>query len=428
MVGLLAIAIAATVVFFAFKGLAPDLRQWDKQLFVQELARRARATNDVAVRRTIVSQLGELTPASLVLLAEFAADPQASFADVAQTEIDRLQTHWEIVAEETIDHREIFREMAVLAEALATRIDEFGPAGRRWLAQLAVRMVEQSERAPPQLAVRLLAACDRAISEAPTAPRSTPITPMRPQQAMAVPLPSPTIDLNAVEPRGKVARPPSENPLRAKKDMQDDPPTEVPDRELGPITIEPDRSASVDQPRTTVRVNEYPEPKPLPKPLPKPQPTPSEPPTAASPAELVEIPSPTQMRAIRRNLRRMSIAELRDELLADNRYLQAAARAEWSHRLRHGAAPVESLSGGATSDVPTTPAIEALQELPSAEVRGQLRELLRDADPQIRLEALTALATADDPRLEEFARELAVGDEDSRVARLANKILQSLRR
>jgi hypothetical protein len=62
--------------------------------------------------------------------------------------------------------------------------------------------------------------------------------------------------------------------------------------------------------------------------------------------------------------------------------------------------------------------------LPAAEARRLLRWFVTDADAEVRLHALTLLATTGDPHLAEIARERAVEDADPRVADLATKLMK----
>ena len=50
--------------------------------------------------------------------------------------------------------------------------------------------------------------------------------------------------------------------------------------------------------------------------------------------------------------------------------------------------------------------------------------MLADTNAEIRLRALTSLATTGDPQLSELAREIATRDEDPRVAELATELMR----
>jgi hypothetical protein len=68
--------------------------------------------------------------------------------------------------------------------------------------------------------------------------------------------------------------------------------------------------------------------------------------------------------------------------------------------------------------------IERAATLPTSDARLLLRWFLADDDADVRLQALTTLATSGDPKMAEIARRCAVEDADPRVAELASKLLK----
>ena len=71
--------------------------------------------------------------------------------------------------------------------------------------------------------------------------------------------------------------------------------------------------------------------------------------------------------------------------------------------------------------------VEDVSILPAASALRFLRLLLNDTNADVRLRALTALATTNAPNLSALARELALRDEDPRVSELASRLLQPTR-
>jgi len=71
--------------------------------------------------------------------------------------------------------------------------------------------------------------------------------------------------------------------------------------------------------------------------------------------------------------------------------------------------------------------VEAVSTLPADNTRRWLRWLLKDNAAEVRLQALTALATTNDPQLFHLAREMAVADQDARVSELASRIMRQVR-
>jgi HEAT repeat protein len=69
-------------------------------------------------------------------------------------------------------------------------------------------------------------------------------------------------------------------------------------------------------------------------------------------------------------------------------------------------------------------AIERAATLPTRDARLLLRWFLADDDADVRLQALTTLATSGDPKMAEIARRAAVEDADPRVADLASRLMR----
>ncbi len=68
--------------------------------------------------------------------------------------------------------------------------------------------------------------------------------------------------------------------------------------------------------------------------------------------------------------------------------------------------------------------VEQTAELPSASARRLLRLMLEDSHADIRLRALTTLATTNDPQLASLAKEITLRDKDPRVADLAAELMR----
>jgi hypothetical protein len=69
--------------------------------------------------------------------------------------------------------------------------------------------------------------------------------------------------------------------------------------------------------------------------------------------------------------------------------------------------------------------LERAAQLPPTDARKVLRWFVADEDAEVRLQALTILATTGDPQLAELARERAVEDADPRVAAFASELLRT---
>ena len=128
-----------------------------------------------------------------------------------------------------------------------------------------------------------------------------------------------------------------------------------------------------------------------------------------------------------KSLRPLSMRELLLQMNAADKFTAAAIREVFAER---GIAAEELAV--ATRLLAADPAeriklIDELKVLPARTARRWLRELLIDADAEVRLKALTALATTNDPELRSIARDIAVRDTDRRVAEMATQIMRQTR-
>jgi hypothetical protein len=145
---------------------------------------------------------------------------------------------------------------------------------------------------------------------------------------------------------------------------------------------------------------------------------------AAPQATGLDVPSPLEMRHARQRLRELSAQDL--IMLADTATKFEAAAARDALRLRGYSEAMLRL----TRELRQLPAIERRQALeraaglPASDAQRLLRWFVADEDAEVRLQALTLLATSGDPKLAEIARERAVEDADPRVAELAARLMQ----
>jgi hypothetical protein len=147
-------------------------------------------------------------------------------------------------------------------------------------------------------------------------------------------------------------------------------------------------------------------------------------PPSNSPA-VIEVPSPLDMRRLRQQLRPHSDLQLM--MLVESGPRFEAAAAQEILRTRGYSPELLQVTRG-LRQLPAQERLDALDRaatLPAAEGRKLLRWFLSDADAEVRLRALSMLATTRDPQLAELARQRAVDDTDPRVAELATKLLQS---
>lgn len=91
----------------------------------------------------------------------------------------------------------------------------------------------------------------------------------------------------------------------------------------------------------------------------------------------------------------------------------SAKEIEVAKRLRHPNAAVRKALA------------RSLPEVVGLDAAPWLLELSRDADPDVRLEAMTLLATTGDPALVETVRKLAAADPDERIQKLSARLAQA---
>jgi hypothetical protein len=148
---------------------------------------------------------------------------------------------------------------------------------------------------------------------------------------------------------------------------------------------------------------------------------------AATSGELIEVPSPEEQAKMIESLEPQGTRELLAQLKAADKFEAAAIREALVAR---GIA-VEELALAdklfAADAAERLALVDDLKVLPARTARRWLRELLVDQEAEVRLRALSALATTNDPELPSIARDMAVRDSDRRVAELALRVIREMR-
>jgi hypothetical protein len=149
--------------------------------------------------------------------------------------------------------------------------------------------------------------------------------------------------------------------------------------------------------------------------------------TADEEEAIVEIPGPDEMRRLLRSLREVSDRELISRLDVATLYEGHAIR----EVLRGRGISAELLELISQTELQQADERRAmlgrLGALPAAHSRHLLRWFVADRDADVRLKALTLLATSGDPKLSEIARVRAVEETDPRVSALAARIVKEYR-
>ena len=144
-------------------------------------------------------------------------------------------------------------------------------------------------------------------------------------------------------------------------------------------------------------------------------------------SEVVDVPTPQNMQEQAAILRQRPSDELLTRLRKANFYEAGIIRTVLSERgfAVPGFAVLRRLAAPEVAN--RLRLVDEVSVLPAATARQVLRWLLEDESADVRLRALTVLATSNAPHLYEMARELAVRDEDPRVSELASRLLRQVR-
>ena len=402
--------------------LGPQLLQTQQVRLANRLAARIQEGNSRKCR-VLLRQLAGLETAAVEALVIAAAAEQADVALIAREIIDEKLASWKAKAEvdPTFD---LAGSIHALVDALALHIQEFGDLGKQWAQSIAMEAVKLSGDMSAREAEPVLASSSRIIKAvSPVGPRMR--TSISTQATME------TSNLSAfqsVQPDLQTLAGSREHFLpRSTPSERSSPTTPTPSldpetpREVQPTPIpggsqwvpewSGNRSSTTYPPTDATNLNRLA----------------IEPPSQDYNEPVVNVPSPAEMADLTESLRNVSPRELFAELAKANFYRAGAIRTVLGER---GFARQEfSLGEHLTSPDPAVrlQLIPDLGLLPARTARRWLRELLGDDIAEIRLAALTALATSQDPELIQLAREIAVRDSDPRVADLATRIVREAR-
>lgn len=381
--------------------------------FAEELATRM-VSAEAAPTRAIVAELATLDVAGVEPLVRLAAMQRHDVAKAAQSAVGQLLQTWELEATQSGDVRQFAERTTALSAALEAHAAEFGPETQRWANSLAERLVTHSDQFAPADSWEILANCDRVLSR-PLQPRET-----RPAVIVAAAEPSTAAPAPA-KPLATVDRPPTKP-----SDEQRAPANEGPKGDLsvlGPMTSS---GASFDfqkQLGNTLRsalrfADEHASAAQR-----------SHQPVRVTPVgPVVDVPSPQEARLQSRRVRTQPpttpavdahVIKLDSQPAASDQGVSAIGP-----RGRDAVAELTKQISALPPDERLA-SLERAAQLPPVEARRLLRNFVNDAEPKIRMQALTMLATAGDPQLIELARERAVEDADPRVSAFASELLRT---
>ncbi len=410
--GLVATMLSATFLLW------PQVRNWQQERLAHGLVaelERAEQPNCHAVLMQ-VTQLGD---PGITALVRAAASEKADVAFAAREILKEQFATWKS-RHETDAAYDIATPLNLLAAALAENIDKFGPFGQQWATRLAVELADLAADIAPDIAIPLLTNCS-VILEAvpPVGPRLRTLPAEESPVANATTTPAvPEIRLPTLPSERVIARTRQESAPR-------------------PLTVEAESIANSDATEEIARSTQLPV---LTDWLPT---RPPEPPVAASPlpqpseeaqapasneplalAQAIDVPSPEEMTQRIAQLKSQDTRTLLTNLNTVDKFQAGLIRTVLKER---GLTSDELVLGSkfASSDPQVRlNLVDDLQVLPARTARRWLKELLSDTDANVRLKALTALATTNDPELVGIAREVAVEDSDPRVSELATRIMR----
>ena len=408
--GLVVIMLASASVLW------PPASDWHQRRLanrlVAELERTAAPDSRTALRQ--IASLGHPAIEALVIAA---TSERADIALTAREIVNEKLATWKSLRT-TDEGFSISVPAGLLGSALAKHIDEFGPWGQQWSTRLAIELADLAAEMPPADAASVLADCSIILEKSPpVGPRFRTLSP-RNQPTSSDPTRTPALNLPAL---------PSEQAISSRRE----------ETLLPSIPAQAPISNSLDS-------QEIANSTPLPAASQwKPELTEQSPAGNAPPAEVLDpdlvtsptplteksldVPSPDEMAARFENLKAQETRALITALGKADYFTAATIRAVLKQR---GITPEElSLATKLTASDPAERLllVDDLKVLPARTARRGLRELLSDDDAEVRLKALTALATTNDPELVGVVRDLAIRESDPRVSALAARIMREAR-
>ncbi len=421
---LLKTTVATMVVALLGLMIAPTLIRWNNRQFANRLAARLAEADDTAVKVPL-RQLDSLGDEAIEPLMVAATSQRVSVAAIARQIVEEklavISAARGFSATDRLDDESI-QTIEALAVALAKHIHDFGPAGQQWGEGIALAMIELTDKLPAYQTYVLLESCSDVL---------TAVQPRGPmQRSLTRQTAQPPQDLLSQLDSGG---PPLEPLTRASEKSLEylariqpgSPPVrapQAPPAEASTLIVEP-QDSSLEWSRRT-RSDTKPQQSPAGS-LTKvtPNAVTKSPPTKSK-AGVVDVPSPADMAAQTDSLRQLSNDELFLKLRQASFFHAGSIRKVLIERGLVEAEIELRLKLETPVETDRLRYIDEVSRLPTASARRTLRWLLEDQSGDVRLRALTALATTRHPEVVEIARELAVNDEDPRVANLASQLIR----
>jgi hypothetical protein len=383
----------------------PELVHREQLRFATTISQRTLKQSELesleSVRRLQLMGLPAVEP-----LMELAASQRAEIAEAAQTAIADQLAAWEVKYAEHEDQEAFAEEIDTLAAAIGKHFSELGVEGRRWAERLARQLAAHAADLSGAGGWRAVTLYDRLLSAERPAREVRSSTPFAAPDSSLNKLSSPQA-VEEAQPRQSVVQRPNVNfaPESAAQPLE-----QAPTIIARPI---PPPIASLPAPDAAKPLAEA--PKTLDAPMAEKSPTTS---------RVTDVPSPLDMRHNLQEYRRLSDRQLMAQLETASRFEAAAMRKILAGRGYSDEMLTLTRELGKLPAPERLEAIERAATLPTSDARLLLRWFLADDNAEVRLQALTTLATSGDPKMAEIARRCAVEDADPRVADLASRLLK----
>lgn len=410
----------------------PMFLRWHRSWLAEQLTARVAQAADDRVESPI-RQLASMGLPAIDSLVAMAASERTAPAFAAQEAISDMVATWEIQAQTLKETSTFSTRLAGLATALAKHADQLSPTGQSWAERLTLRILLHADRLQSSYSLGVLADCQTVLDAVPPRrpglrniaiteqPRGTSETPAPLPHAQASPTTSATADrhdateISSTLPTQHMPTPHAASTLTASEPSgppSDSHSLEEADHDSGSQSHhQSPRQPSHENLDQSTKRSDSPSLFARQKTVPF--------------RQVVDVPTPEAMAALRRQLQSLPLRELLAKLGKSRGFEAATIRAVARQR---GMSDVELALAPWLTSPDANRRLQLLEELSllqAANSRHWLRWLLDDADGEVRLRALTMMATTGDPRLLDLARTRAVEDTDPRVSELASRILKS---
>jgi hypothetical protein len=383
------------VVILAIWAVICTLASIQRSQLVDELSDRI-AHGEVKDAKTALRQMSHLSRPPLHVFVTAAVAPSRQVARQAQTSITELVRNWRADLEAGRHVRRVSQQLEELASGLNEHRNAFSSLDYPWLAQTTEQIVRLANLTPEEMTPELAMNCESLLALANSRTRLA----------------------------SSEFRPGFANDVDAASDEDFSPPSRFALQSIVPEEEEIQNtkadSASESQTIPMDSLLQWSQPKPS-------DATQLPPPRVfewndSSGKTLTLTPIANTRQDLANNWQDVDTRLLLENWLIANR-LQRSDYAQELHRRGFGALREDVVRLALSNDTEGRIAlVHDLIDTPGIGARAWLLFLAEDEDAEVRLSALTIMATSSDPQLLDSAWQLALNDQDPRIARLATRI------